>query len=303
MHVQDLIRNLITCEWQSIPVLVSGYQVLFSKGTPPSDGLRIVGTLCWFISGSLTYYHVERIRFGDQSTAKYSGGMEVRNTPEGMWLMVVTPVSGGDQRSAENRVLAAVGLMAAWGGRNTTYDKYFDFIYRYEKNEASVWSPTIINPASLVSPDLSSSSTLLALARGCDALGEKDRTRIYLSLRWFAESFYRFDTDAFLSLWVALEVLTMPDTNVKHANRLLSAAYNMPIAEVSRRFMLGRLQGFRSDIVHGGKKDPIHHVLLDYLEALYVDCLYHVLDNSIPRLADDLIRKQGTEIQRVLKSL
>jgi len=303
MHVQNLVRDLIPREWKSIPVLISGYQVLFSKDNPPSGGLDILGTQCWFISGSLKYYHVERIRFGDLNTAKYSGGMEVRNTPEGIWLLTLTPMSGGDQRSAENRILSAIGLIAAWGGRNATYDKYFDFIYRYNKNEASVWSPIIINPASLKSPDLSSSPTLLALAKGCEVLGEKEKARVHLSLRWFAESFYRFGTDAFLSLWVAFEVLTMPDTNVKHANKLLSGAYRMPIAEVARRFMVGKLQGFRSDIIHGGKKDPIHHVLLDYLESLYVDCLYYTLGGSILRLADELVRKQGTEIQRVFKSI
>jgi hypothetical protein len=300
MHIHNLIRDLTPDEWREFTMLVSGYQVLLSKGEVPTALLDLAGVRCWFRTGRLTYYHVERIRFGDEGSAKFAGGMEVRNTPAGVWLIIATPVTGGDQLAAETRIAAAVGLLIAWGGKNVVYDKYFDMTYRYEGNQAGVWSP-IVAPASLAAPDLSLLHTLTPLSTGLCSLGEADRSRVQLSLRWFADSFSRVDVDAFLSRWIAFEVLTMPDPNVKHANQLLAQAYEMTRSEAAHIFMVGRLQGFRSSVVHGGRREPIHHLLLDYLEALFVDCLYHILSAGPIGRARGLLLRQQQEIRRVLR--
>ena len=228
--------------------------------------------------------------------------MEIRNTPDGVWLIATAPIVSGDEQSAKNSILSAAGLVSAWGGRNATYDKYFDFVCECSMDRVSVCSPTILNPAALRSPDFCAAVELVALSDGFSKQSDDDRARIELALRWFADSFHRFGVDAFLSLWVALEVLTMSTTNVKDANVMLSRAYCVSVATASQRFLLGRLQGYRSSIVHGGDRGPIHHLLLDYLEAVFVDCLYHSLGQVVPKRASKLLSQQGPELQRVLQA-
>ena len=228
--------------------------------------------------------------------------MEIRDTPNGVWLIATAPIVGGDEQSAKNSILSATGLVSAWGGRNATYDKYFDFFCECSVDQTSVCSPTILNPAALRSPDFSTVMELDALSDGISKLSFDDRSRIELALRWFADSFHRFDVDALLSLWVALEVLTMSGTNVKDTNVALSRAYCISVARASERFLLGRLHGFRSKIVHRGGRGPIHHSLLDYLEAVFVDCLYHSLGQVVPKRASKLLSQQEHELQRVLQA-
>ena len=192
------------------------------------EGLSLTGSRCWFWTGAFTYYHVERIRFHDQGTPVLGGStMEIRNSPHEAWFIATAPIIGGDEQSAKNSILSAVGLVSAWGGRNTTYDKYFDFVCECTMGRSSVWSPTIPNPASLRSPDFGSVMELVALSDDISKQSDDGRTRIEVALRWFADSFHRFGVDAFLSLWVALEVLTMSGTNVKDTNEILSHAYGI----------------------------------------------------------------------------
>ena len=73
-------------------------------------------------------------------------------------------------------------------------------------------------------------------------------------------------------------------------------------ATASERFLLGRLHGYRSKIVHAGSRDPLHHLLLDYLEAVFVDCLYHSLGQVVPGRSSELLSQQRPEIQRVLQA-
>ena len=272
-----------------------------STGQPPTKAFCLTGSRCWFWTGSLTYYHVDRIRFGDQGTPALGGSMEIRDTPVGVWLIAVAPIEGGDEQSAKNSILSATGLVSAWGGRNATYEKYFDFFCECSVDRTSVCSPIILNPAALRSPDFCTVMELDALSDGIFKLSFDDRSRIELALRWFADSFHRFDVDALLSLWVALEVLTMSGTNVKDTNNVLSRAYCISVARASERFLLGRLHGYRSKIVHDGGKGPVHHLLLDYLEAVFVDCLYHSLGQVVPKRAYKLLSQQEHELQRILQ--
>ena len=97
-------------------------------------------------------------------------------------------------------------------------------------------------------------------------------------------------TDGFLSVWIAIEVLGMPDdTNVKPAVQLLAKIYQLDYQAAVKRFQLGRIHGFRSKIVHAGMIFPIHSLLMAYLQAIYVDLLAETLSLPHGRRAEKVL--------------
>lgn len=96
-----------------------------------------------------------------------------------------------------------------------------------------------------------------------------------LSIQWYFDSLNSSGVDKVLKCWFAMETLGMPDgTDIRPLNEILSRAYGISYQEVTQRFGVGRVYGFRSEIVHQGKIVPIHYMLSDYMESLYVDILF-----------------------------
>lgn len=80
--------------------------------------------------------------------------------------------------------------------------------------------------------------------------GESDRKNIALATDWFWKSERESDRiDKFIQLWICLEALEMPTTNIKPICERLAANttedYNF------WKEPIGRLFGKRSDLVHG----------------------------------------------------
>lgn len=132
------------------------------------------------------------------------------------------------------------------------------------KNEIGIATPSIVNPLSTEVTDFNRILILEALSKSILSLPEDEQGRYRLSFRWFAQSLTHSGVDAFLELWIAFESLLMKTTNIKPINELLSAMYSIPLQVVQKDFMVGRLQSFRSKIVHRGYMLPVHSLLNDY---------------------------------------
>jgi hypothetical protein len=120
----------------------------------------------------------------------------------------------------------------------------------------------------------------LQLAKICSSLGQDldHEKRFVLMARFFAKSLH-FDPseEKFLLLWTILEIFPMKDTsNIKPISDYLGAYLNKPSDDVKGRLKIGRLFGFRSDLVHDGRLDvPPEDInsVFELLESICVEVL------------------------------
>ena len=103
---------------------------------------------------------------------------------------------------------------------------------------------------------------------------ETDRNRLSLALRWINAAIRDRRVDAFIKYWLAIETLGMPDdTNIRPISETLARVYNISYAEARDRFLVGRLYGRRSRIVHEEDLTPVDAQVLIYLFAIFMDLL------------------------------
>lgn len=91
--------------------------------------------------------------------------------------------------------------------------------------------------------------------------GESDRKNIALATDWFWKSEREADRiDRFIQLWICLEALEMPTTNIKPIAEQLAIVttedYNF------WKEPIGRLFGKRSDLVHGNSNEVDEHEII-----------------------------------------
>jgi hypothetical protein len=150
---------------------------------------------------------------------------------------------------------------------------------------------------------------LAVTAEAAAALGSLDeptRRRVELALHWQQRSVREEEPRSeFIAIWTGIEALAMPETtNVKAANELLAGAYGITAREANERFGLGRLQGFRSDILHGEALPAVHADLLGYLRAIFTDLLLALLGLPPQGRAQAFIEAplfcQGFDLARLL---
>lgn len=231
------------------------------------------------------------------------------NAPEGgetkplPYLIITIPMPGGadnpDQDEARRQENAVVALVVAFVGRNAVARRLFDMTYDIDA-EAFGLMGVIDNPLRHGKPNLTDDALLEVegASRALGALSTTSRQRVLLSLRWFGESLEEdVDEDAFIKLWVALEVLAMPDqTNVRPLNELLAAAYGIPFADAAARFQAGRIQGLRGDMLHAGVTAHHFPLINSYTQALYIDALRHMLGLQHVGAAEAILEEEGSGI-------
>lgn len=221
------------------------------------------------------------------------GQAVTKRTGEGDYLVLLTPftVDGqiGNEAETRERIRTATGLLAAIGGRNVVYERYFDGVKDLGTGEVQVTSDVIVNPLVFPIPDLSDHRLgLMSQAeRAIRELPDTERNRIALSLRWFEAATYVSGVDSYLRYWIALETLAMPDTsNIRPIREALARAYDLDPGHVTTRFHVGRLFGLRGLIVHEGRTPSIHSAILDYIGAVYADVLFDCLGLESERRAE-----------------
>jgi hypothetical protein len=182
---------------------------------------------------------------------------------------------------ARAQIEAARGLLCSYHGRNVAYDQRAELALNLSTPQTTFGTPGVENPFALPIPRLSvpeRTQFFAATMRLNHPDGFPDG-RIQLSCRWFSRAIDESGPDAFLRYWIALEALAMPDsTNVRPIIESLARSYRILYESAASEFLVGRMFGFRSEIVHGGSRRPVPGDVLSYIAAVYIDVLLELFD-------------------------
>ena len=89
----------------------------------------------------------------------------------------------------------------------------------------------------------------------------------------------------------------MPNsTHIRPINEHLAQSYGLPYNEVVREFLVGRLFGFRGEIVHGESRRPVPGDVLSYIAAIYIDVLLQILGLPPEQRARTEYRETGGKV-------
>jgi hypothetical protein len=231
-------------------------------------------------------------------------GSPERRKSSGVFWLLITPLSKdgkpSDEPLAKANIDTAAGLIAAVYGKAALFQRLYENAYDLAKDQVSAVSPTFENPNWFDQVDFHTQppEILQGMAQTISKRDEPDRNRIALALRWFKQGVSEMDgVDSVIKFWVAIETLAMPDdTSVRRANHKLAHAYGMTPETAAKRFGLGRLHGFRSDIVHNGRVPPVDGMLQKYLEALFIDLLAAEIGHPSLRRAEAVLTGTGFKL-------
>ncbi|HJU06906.1 MAG TPA: hypothetical protein VJ727_00270 [Rhodanobacteraceae bacterium] len=213
-----------------------------------------------------------------------------------------------DQQESEKRCDETaeqyLSLLISTNRRNIAYRHLFTNIIGYEGDATYAQGRRIRLPFASPPPDLSENSLNLFIT--CErALRSKDaafQRRVELSLHWHMRGIRLDSVDSFLSLWIAIEALSMDTSDIKPVNEALAAIYNLSYRDAAEKFAMGRVYGLRSDIVHKGRKDFISTGITDYLECVYTDLLLNKLGITSLRRAEEFIRAHDFDLRSAIGS-
>jgi hypothetical protein len=290
------LAELIPSDWHNQPVLVSSHRAYRLPksdlvATEPFDLVGVKGQMFW---GGAPYRE-----FSEWTEPTTGGGAivytqvgDMRHTPEGAYLMLMTPAElGSPDPRARSRLQAALALLRLVLGRNVAVSLLSEFIYVVNTSTVTVLQ-NIRPPDAYPPPDLSSARRELisGIEDAIKSLDEQSRHRVELSLQWLFQASETYGVNGFLMYWFALDVLAMPRSGRLAAlNDQMAEIYSLDTPTVKTRFRLGTLLGLRDRIVHDGFDPQIHMRLLDYLAAVYWDLLLHALNLTSHRAADRIL--------------
>lgn len=323
-RIEFEIHQMVSPNWfttfEGSSVWISGYRMQrISIDDLPSGPkyFDLYGVRCFFVYGVVSFLDSKSATpiFTNDGNISIDASVVEASTPEGAYLTLVLPfeIDGqpGNEKATRDRISDVVGLLAVFNSRNIVYEHLFDYEYLLYQNELGkterrVIGETIINPFSMPVPNIDDVrlSTISAVDNEIEGLIDQERNRIRLSLRWFQAAIYDIGVNAFLKYWIAIETLAMPDTtNIRPINELLSRIYGLEMESVVQRFKIGRVFNLRGKIVHQGEQIPIRGDLLDYLEAVYSDILFAVIDQPSEKKADNFLQSSNSDIGGYILSL
>ncbi len=293
MYMTEVFAQNMPPDWTGVPLIVWGYQVLFAKEPIPvtPQAWNTAGVHCLLLSGSYTYYRTGKLRFGRPAHGSVEPNFAVESTPDGLWLLMGAPAD-----VADSILRSAVAMLLVWLGRNLVYERYFGFRVDPPSTQVAVWTAAMLNPMHFPSPDFGRLSHVETASRSLAGLSDTDRYRLLLSLRWFSDSLNFSGTDQFLRLWIAFEVLAMSTTNVKSAADFLATTYGLTKDSATTILRIGRIHGLRSAIVHKGSATSPSTLVINFLEAVYTDCVSFRLTGTSNRSAFRLLDVLSAEL-------
>ncbi len=259
------------------------------------------------IEGQLEYVSLQELGVVSKEIPeiKYQiSGIEL--TTQGNYLTIIFPLedeSSQCEKEAKDKVDILTGLLALIFGDNIVYKKYFENVINIKNNSRSVSSPVIKVPSAIPPPDITRENVSLIrdIYVKLNSIPIEKRNRIELSLRWFSEAMYSSGPDAYIKFWIALEAVGMVNTSdIRPLKKMLAEVYTITTEEVSTKFHIGRLFNIRCAIVHDGKKLPIQAKILEYLQVLYKDILFQVLDIPSKHAVESWIKEYKLDLVSLL---
>jgi len=291
-------------------VWVRGYRMM----RVPPDQLKGAQTLdlgnvrTVFFRGTFNYLDTSaEVPKTGQENVIHMGSLSAATAPKDAYLILLSPHAVDGQAGSEQRtrdmISSAAGFLGLMSGHNIIYTHLFDNIAKADGTGNSAFGKGVIVPTTLPATDLGELrlKKFSEVSAALESLPEADVRRIKLSLRWFNRSEGVGGIDEFVSRWIALETLAMPDdTDIRPANESLARTYGITYEQAVENFFLGRLFGLRSRIVHKGETPAIHSKLLDYLSALYRDIFNETLKLPSERMAETSLANNSEAITKAL---
>ncbi|TWH47969.1 HEPN domain-containing protein [Sporomusa sp. KB1] len=278
---------LLPESWRNTTLFLSTYKILRVNPSEVPNGVKSVNfgyVQAIFIFGKLAYFwENQNIYQNNNAEIKIEVDLDNKSTSEGWHLVLLTPCptqEGQDINTAKDKLDTIAGLFIAFNGQNILYEHEFDQIIVPSREQTSFSGRVFRNPMCLPKTKLDTDSlnVMSKVSRIIFMLPVPDQNRIFLSLRWLKLATYDEGINSFLKFWIALETLAMPDTNIKPLNERLARIYEMPLSKVYDTFQLGRIFGLRSHIVHNGLLACPSGNLLDYMQCIYFDILFDILN-------------------------
>lgn len=220
-------------------------------------------------------------------------------------LLAARMPNEASEGTARSAIEAARGVLCAYHGRNVAYDRATEMMLNLsEPEEITMVGRSIENPLALPVPRLRKEdrARFEGLLNGLSQANACLQNRLHLSFRWFSSAIEHSGPDAFLQYWIALEALAMPgSSDIAPINQHLAESYGVSVAKAKQRFLVGKLFGLRSNIVHGGHLHAVHGNILSYIAAVYTDVLLQVLNLPAERRAESELAELGPEPEQLFR--
>jgi len=278
LHLTDFVPKDWTTEGTS-DVVIAIYQCVLTDRSLLGDTYLIQDidqVRCIVLEGSLPILSADFEYQGIESGApKFHTHVRQENTQNGIYTLLLTP----HDEDSNHRIESAKGLVTALEGGNATYRHVVTEIFHPSTNQMTGYSNSMKVPNFDAVPFLAP-HRIEMIAEKLKSQDIGVQNRVNLGLRWYSKGDDETDPlDEFLKTWFAIEVLFMPESsNIRLINDALMKIYDMDVNTVRDQFRIGRILDRRSKVVHEGLIPPIHGQLQKYLQALFVDLLYFLLD-------------------------
>jgi len=247
-----------------------------------------------------------RLRFGESRQMEMSADQRVSVSDATPKLITIQPHNTQnlhEDRHLEDRSAEYISLLVCNSHRNIAFRRLFTQIVSLDGSSAGVQGEIYRLPFDVPRPDLSHDA--LDRFRRCQAeigaLALEVQQKVRLSLHWHIKGVQSDGLDSFLSLWIALETLSMQSANIADVNDQLGNLYGISRSEAAAEFGVGRICGLRSRVVHNGERKNISTDLTDYMECLYADLLlFQVLGERLGRTRA-FLRSKGLDVVELTK--
>jgi hypothetical protein len=246
-------------------ILISGYRPELINVEPPlglnQTKIMDLGLLrVALYKGEISYFDITQIKMGIKD-GRWS--MKQPNEPtitkaDGIFVLFITPLRDDTKlvvKNAIDNIEAVASLSPILFGSHLVYQHLFDNIYRIDKNgieTISSFSGTIKNVfpfgSVLVNNDLI--VNYATIAHEFRSMPEDQKNRFSTALRWHYKGLREVNSaDEFLSYWIALETIAMPDsTNIRPIASKLSQIYDQPEKEIFTSLSIGRFTPVQDNI-------------------------------------------------------
>lgn len=296
-NIKD-IRNMLPEEWSDKDLTFTFYVIGNFQGNIELEKYwKINDSICMLLTGS---YNIP-VSFktpDSQSPYGFKLSLEILESPYTTWLVFIRDNDHEAVDTLNQKILR--GLLYIIAGRNIAYGKYSSFTLLAD-NRLSYSSEPFLNPSAFPIIDLPRLKNQLTSIEDIISSNSID-IKVRTSLKWYLEAKETSGIDAIIKMWVAFEAIAMSSTNVISSYELLADIYDISKEEIKDKFMLGRILGYRSDLLHGVKDRNFDINLLSYLDNLVADIIIYQISGIKRKLALSFIAENEQHILGVLSS-
>lgn len=269
----------------------------------------------YLYDGSVGYYTPDMNDFGGVFPKVGEAGFEVRaghaslkRSELGIWLVIIQPYrptnDGRALMAARQCSRSAAAACAVLYGRavpgrllaeNIVGGKDVGVAGKY--TVAYEHGPYVLYGSYFEEPAFNESTAEFDPASAAvDSLRPSRRKRLVLALQWYERSVQKYGIEAFLDVWIALEVVVASHgKSILGVHRLLASHYGLSDEETVERFHIGRVYDLRNRIVHGGYIQYVGPFVVDYASLVFRDVVRAYLELPLKGFAAKALERKTSD--------